>query len=194
MHENGSLARDGAFPLVTMRARVCPRPSAQSWRVPGFVAPDDAGWPSPLAGRAPEIATLCTALGPSRPGTRGSAVLVHGLPGAGKSRLLDEFARLWPWIEVPRGLRRAFPVGAAPALPAGESATGAKHRSRHVARLRRYANGSRGRLPSSSLRRRPRLVALLRGRMLWRPVVTRRFLECNGRWETSLPKNIRRSS
>jgi hypothetical protein len=91
------------------------------------------------------MATLRDALGRAERGS-GSVVLVRGGPGAGKSRLLAEFARhaardgavvlqgschrmdeapaLWPWIQVLRGLRRRFPA-APPALLNGAPAPGA---------------------------------------------------------------------
>ena len=115
--------------------------------MPGSADPDDAGWPFTFVGRGPEIATLRSALRRAERG-RGSVVLVRGAPGSGKSRLLDEFARraardgavvlqgschrmdeapaLWPWIQVLRGLRRAFPAAASPKLLAGEPAAGAE--------------------------------------------------------------------
>src|SRR4029453_6828105 len=142
MHEDGSLALDGAFTRGPLPVRSHPRPPTRAWRTPDSADPDDAGWPFTFVGRAPEIATLRGALRRAERGS-GSVVLGRGGPGSGKSRLLAEFARgavhdgavvlqgschrmdeapaLWPWIQVLCGLRRASPE-----LPAGEPAAGAE--------------------------------------------------------------------
>src|SRR5262249_26705653 len=116
-------------------------------RNPCSADPDDAGWPFPFVGRAPEMAALRSALRRAARGS-GSVVLVRGGPGSGKTRLLDEFARgagrdgavvlhgschrmdeapaLWPWIQVLRGVGRAFPAAAPPDGLAGAPAGGAE--------------------------------------------------------------------
>jgi AAA ATPase domain len=130
MHEDGSLAFDGAFATRPLPVGLHLRPSIRATPMPGSADPDDAGWPFPFVGRAPEIATLRSALRRAERGS-GSVVLLSGGPGSGKSRLLGEFARravrdgavvlqgschrmdeapaLWPWMQVLRGLRRTFP-------------------------------------------------------------------------------------
>src|SRR5262245_12034971 len=145
MHENGSLALDGAFASRPRPVGSRPRSSTRAWRMPGST--DPAACPFTFVGRAPEIARLRSALRRAEQG-RGSVVLVRGGPGSGKSRLFDEFAlsaardgavvlqgschrmdeapALWPWIQVMRGLRRAFPAAALPELLPGEPAAGAE--------------------------------------------------------------------
>src|SRR5262245_30087748 len=130
MHENGSLALDGTFASAPLPVGSHPRPSVRACRMPNSPDPDDGGWPFPFVGRVREMATLRGALRRAGQGS-GSVVLVRGGPGSGKSRLLGEFARRaardgavvlegschgmheapapWPWIQVLRGLRRAFP-------------------------------------------------------------------------------------
>src|SRR5262245_56720473 len=130
MHEDGSLALDGSFASAPRPVGSGPRLSVRACRMPGAPGPDDAGWPCPFVGGVREMATLHGALRRAEQGS-GSVVLVRGGPGSGKSRLVDEFARRavrdgavvlrggchgtheapapWPWIQVLRGLGRAFP-------------------------------------------------------------------------------------
>src|SRR5262245_53094847 len=147
MHENGSLALDGAFASRSLPVGSSAHQRTWASRKPCSADPDHAGWPFPFVGRALEMAALRSALRRAQGGS-GSVVLVRGGPGSGKTRLLDEFARcagrgaavvlhghchrmdeapaLWPWIQVLRGLGRAFPAAAPPEGLAGAPAGGAE--------------------------------------------------------------------
>lgn len=93
-------------------------------------------WQGPIVGRAAELAALESALGETRAG-RGGVVLLVGEPGIGKSRLVEEVARLAEGAQVVWG--RAWEAGGAPAYWPWTQvlrALGGAAASPHVARMR----------------------------------------------------------
>src|SRR5262245_53605756 len=90
----------------------------------------------PILGRRAELDTLESAFSDARAG-RGGIVLIVGEPGIGKSRLLEEVARMAAGAEVVWG--RAWEAGGAPAYWPWTQvlrAIGGPSTSPHVARVR----------------------------------------------------------
>lgn len=88
-------------------------PESPAWVVlPGLAAP--------LIGRQVHLETLEAHLGRARSG-RGGAVLIHGEPGIGKSRLMQEFtgrSRLHTRVLVGSGLRECYTIPYQPLIQA----------------------------------------------------------------------------
>src|SRR5215831_4987355 len=90
----------------------------------------------PIVGRKAELDALASALAEAR-GGRGGIVLVVGEPGIGKSRLIEEVARMADGAQVVWG--RAWEAGGAPAYWPWTQvlrALGGASTAPHVARVR----------------------------------------------------------